>query len=412
MDYRSMVNPTFLTAKSTLLMLAGMGNEDAQKVIAALGTQDELTQTGRNEKQKLLSDADLKELMAGVSMAIKARYEALSRIMRAEGYTALLDIACGYTPRSLYCSKEGIDYAGLDVPVVAEEMQQMAAGLGIGGDHPVYVGGDATNAASLNAAADMLKGKLLISCEGLLGYLSANEFEQLLGGIREVLKKHGGAWVSSDFGVDYESFATTCMSSPDAVELYNAAKHRTMTTSDIYNDGVATWDDEKSEAFISSHGLKVEKLPFYYDDQESDLMEGLPDNWKQALKSRLKSSVLWKMTLDTAAVPEEKIKGAKEVENLKIDYSKENGVLNCEIHGRVDTISAPALLEVFETSYDGISAVKVDAASLEYISSAGLRVLLMAVKKLGPGSVCLVNTTESVKDIFSTTGFDQMVKVE
>ena len=54
MDYRSMVNPTYLTAKSTLFMLAGAGNEDAKRVIAALGTQNELEQNRQKENgQKL-----------------------------------------------------------------------------------------------------------------------------------------------------------------------------------------------------------------------------------------------------------------------------------------------------------------------------------------------------------------------
>ncbi|MBR1496540.1 MAG: STAS domain-containing protein [Oscillospiraceae bacterium] len=89
-----------------------------------------------------------------------------------------------------------------------------------------------------------------------------------------------------------------------------------------------------------------------------------------------------------------------------------NDTLLCVVRGRVDTISAPALLEVFENHCGGIRRVKIDAEKLEYISSAGLRVLLMAVKKLGQGSVTVVNASESVKEIFETTGFDQMVRVE
>ena len=109
-------------------------------------------------------------------------------------------------------------------------------------------------------------------------------------------------------------------------------------------------------------------------------------------------------------VSAEKIKGAKQVDNLKVDFEKKNGLLLCKVTGRIDTISAPALLEVFEKNYDGISEIKVDAKDLEYISSAGLRVLLMAVKKTG--NVSVVNTSEAVKDIFAATGFDQMINVE
>ena len=75
-------------------------------------------------------------------------------------------------------------------------------------------------------------------------------------------------------------------------------------------------------------------------------------------------------------------------------------------------ISAPALLGIFENNYDGTASIMVDAGKLEYISSAGLRVMLMAVKKLGEGSVTVINTSEAVKEIFETTGFDQMITVE
>ena len=106
------------------------------------------------------------------------------------------------------------------------------------------------------------------------------------------------------------------------------------------------------------------------------------------------------------------IEGAKQVENLSIDYTKKDGVLQCRVKGRIDTISAPALLGIFENNYDGTASIMVDAGKLEYISSAGLRVMLMAVKKLGAGSVTVINTSEAVKEIFETTGFDQMITVE
>ena len=65
MDYRSLVNPTYLTAKSTLLMLAGAGNEDAKKMIAALGTQDDVVRNAqKNGSRQIISESELKALMA------------------------------------------------------------------------------------------------------------------------------------------------------------------------------------------------------------------------------------------------------------------------------------------------------------------------------------------------------------
>ena len=409
-----MVNPTYFTAKSTLYMLAGAGNEDAKKVIAALGTQNELVQNRKKENgEKLpMPDSELKALMAGSSLAIEARYEALSRYLQKENCRSLLDIACGYTPRAIYCNRMGIDYVGVDVPVVAEELLGFASKAGLGAVHPAYVGGDATNAASLRVAAELLKGNLLISCEGLTQYLSADEFAQLIGGIREILMQHGGAWLTSDFGVNYEAFATANMNSPDAVELYHEARKQAMSASNIFGDGVAYWEGGRKQTFIEEHGLIVEKLPFWEEDEPLSQLDSMPEAWKENFKRLLKASSQWRMTLDRNYKKSPVIQGAKDIDNLNITYSKFDGTLLCIMNGRVDTISAPALLEVFENNYEGVSEIRIDAKTLEYISSAGLRVLLMAVKKLGKGSVRVFHTSEAVKEIFETTGFDQMITVE
>lgn len=412
MDYRSMVNPTYLTAKSTLLILASAGNEDAKRIIGALGTQDELTSNTRKENKSPLSPQELKALMAGTSVAIEARYASASRYMREEGYENLLDIACGYTPRSIYCAREGIDYVGLDVPVVAEELQAMAVEMGIAKNHPTYMGGDATNAASLKAASDCLNGRVLISCEGLLGYLSEDEFEQFLCGIREILLLHGGAWISSDPGVEYESFASANIDSPEAVRIYNESRRLAMKASNIYNEGVTYRDKGWLQDFIQKHGFRVEKVPFYHGDEDLTLLRSLPEAWAASLKALLNASRLWVMTADPAFTEAQTVEGAKQVENLEIGYSRRDGALLCQVKGRIDTISAPGLLEVFDANYDGITSVRVDAENLQYISSAGLRVLMMAVKKLGRGAVSVVNASEAVKEIFETTGFDQFITVE
>ena len=413
MDYRAMVNPTYLTAKSTLFMLAGAGYEDAKRIIGALGTQDEMRKNAAKDNggKSLLSDKDRKELFAGTTTAIVARYEAVSRFMLKEGYTNLFDIACGYTPRSIYCARAGIDYVGVDVPVVAEELERLAQKIGLSQKHPTYMGVDATNAASLTAAASLLQGAVLISCEGLALYLYAEEFEQLLGGIREVLLQHGGTWITSDMGVDYEAFATTCMSDPDAVKLYRKAKKAAMSSSNVYEDGVTFWDEGRKQAFIEAHGFRVEKVPFYDGDEDLATLRDIPGTWKNALKMKLNESRLWVMTVDEDFKGSQMIEGAKQVENLSIDYTKKGGVLQCRVNGRIDTISAPALLEVFAKNYDGTASIMVDAGELEYISSAGLRVLLMAVKKLGADSVTVCNTSDAVKEIFETTGFDQLITV-
>lgn len=401
MDYRTMVNPTYLTAKSTVFMLAVAGNEDAKRMIAGLGLQETLSK--RDPSDTLMSEADAKALMTGVTVPIEARYAALSRMLTHDGYKNLLDVACGYTPRAIFCKDNGISYAGLDVPVVADELQSFADKEGLG---KVYHGGDATNAASLNAAVDGFEGEVLISCEGLLGYLSISEFEQFLDGVRQILEKHSGAFVTSDLGVKYEPFAKANMSDPDA---YDASRKRTMKQSDIYNDGVGRMDREKVMAFIEARGFKVEKAPFYHGDENLSMLQGIPEAWQEKYLELLKNACVWKMTLDPDYTQKASVSGAEKIENLTVDYKTIGGVLEMTVSGRVDTISAPTILKVFDECGDGISSVKVKAQELEYISSAGLRTMMIMVKKLGQGNVTVEGASDEVNEIFTVTGFDGII---
>ena len=409
MDYRTAVNPTYFTAQATLFMLASAGNVDAQAFIREMGIQNTITEKRKGQASPL-SEADMNALSAGTGLAVEARYAAISRLLGKGGYRNVLDIACGFTPRSLFCHNAGIDYVGMDVPVVAEQLQAFAVKKYPNAKHATYVGGDATNAASLEAAADLMDGELFITSEGLMGYLSRDEQEQFIGGLRAVLSRHGGAWYSTDFGVDYEQFAARNMTSPEAAALYQASKNQTMQQSNIYNGVFVLKTEGEKQAFLEANGLKVEKLPFYHGDENLQILHEILPEKQAAMLDQLGKSTFWKMTLDTSASVRERIAGAKAVDNLRVDYAVAGDTLSCTPVGRIDTISAPVLLEILEQNGAGLKEMKLDAAKLEYISSAGLRVLLMAVKKLGKVSVR--NASEAVKEIFETTGFDQMISVE
>ena len=75
--------------------------------------------------------------------------------------------------------------------------------------------------------------------------------------------------------------------------------------------------------------------------------------------------------------------------------------------GRVDSTNAPDMEKLLRGALDaGVTKVIFDLAQLDYISSAGLRVILMAAKKLrGSGSVVLTGMQEGVRDVFAMSGF-------
>ena len=84
-----------------------------------------------------------------------------------------------------------------------------------------------------------------------------------------------------------------------------------------------------------------------------------------------------------------------------------------EIAGRLDTITAPALEKTINEDIGDTQNLVLDLQGLEYISSAGLRVLLGAQKKMQKiGSMKLVNVREEVMDVFEMTGFADILVIE
>ena len=81
------------------------------------------------------------------------------------------------------------------------------------------------------------------------------------------------------------------------------------------------------------------------------------------------------------------------------------------LRGRLDSITAPELLSVYEKTAAGGTPEKiaVDMSALEYISSAGLRVLLMMIKQTGNGNLTVTGQNETVQNILDQTGIADLV---
>ncbi|MBQ8119771.1 MAG: STAS domain-containing protein [Ruminococcus sp.] len=98
---------------------------------------------------------------------------------------------------------------------------------------------------------------------------------------------------------------------------------------------------------------------------------------------------------------------------MEIRKETNAGTLNIAISGRVDTTTAPALENELKDSYDSCEALVLDFADVEYISSAGLRVLLSAQKVMSKkGGMKLVNVSRDIMEIFEVTGFTDILTIE
>ena len=93
---------------------------------------------------------------------------------------------------------------------------------------------------------------------------------------------------------------------------------------------------------------------------------------------------------------------------------KENGeALRLALEGRLDTNTAPELEAVLKGSLEGIKELTIDMTALEYLSSAGLRVLLGAQKSMNKqGSMKVANANEMILEVFEITGFSEILTLE
>ena len=87
--------------------------------------------------------------------------------------------------------------------------------------------------------------------------------------------------------------------------------------------------------------------------------------------------------------------------------------LNVKVEGRLDTTTAPQLEESLKESFEGVTKLVLDFSALEYLSSAGLRVILAAQKVMNKqGEMVIQHVNETIAEIFEVTGFVDILTIE
>ena len=98
---------------------------------------------------------------------------------------------------------------------------------------------------------------------------------------------------------------------------------------------------------------------------------------------------------------------------LNINKTQKDSTLKLALEGRLDTVTSPELDEVVKEALDGVTELVFDFSELQYISSAGLRVLLSAQKKMAKqGSMKILHVNETIMEIFEVTGFSEILTIE
>ena len=98
---------------------------------------------------------------------------------------------------------------------------------------------------------------------------------------------------------------------------------------------------------------------------------------------------------------------------MTISKTKNGNALTIVLEGRLDTTTAPELEQELKQELKGIETLAFDFSKVDYISSAGLRVLLYAQKAMyGMGSMKVMHANEIVMEVFEVTGFANVLTIE
>lgn len=413
-ELRELVNPVFNTAKACVQLNAAAGDVDAQRLLDALGFPPFGAQMSSRPVPKELHE-QVKKLFPAYTILIETRFQAMNRLIEQMQDRQIVDLPCGYTSRGIRLSREGRAYFGCDLPAVIDAMVPAVQSIIGKSESTSYHAVDATNYESLEAALPDDSRNLLVTTEGLLMYFVQSELEEVFSNLRRLLQKHGGSWVITDrayFLYDKAVVAATLNNDPALTAMYAAATNRAAaTTADVrFNDSVFfDPDDGKVRAFIRRMGFELHEICMadYLPDPIASL-KGTPEV-DSAVRDVFRKMMFWELTVAESAA-KKPVDGSLP---FRVESSLEDGTFEASVQGRMDTITAPELLRQFQSAGGGIQAIRVDVSRMAYVSSAGLRVLMMMYKSLeDKDRFELTGVSDEVREILETTGFDQFLLKE
>ena len=414
-DLMERANPVFNTAKMTLFQLSASGNEYAAAIAEKLGLTYDNAQNSKSTKVS-------PEIAVLSNIILETRYKTMAALAEKSGCPTEVDMPCGYTPRAIEFSKKGIRFVGIDLPAAISEAEPVITSL-IDEDKKELVrfaGADATNYESVEKALEGIDGEICITTEGLMMYFTDSEIGVLCDNIARLLSKHGGCWITADPEVSMQFVLTAQpLFGERFMEIMMKSKAVADDKSDFNVGGQTLVIDVRSDArsamkkammFLAAHGLKAERMPVSENMPEIATLSKIEPQKAQAIKAAMSKCAYWKITLIDSSVEID----TSMIKSATFDAKAvcENGELMIQMFGRVDSMNAPKLLSFWEKTSSGekINAVSIDCTGLEYISSAGLRVILIMHKACTEG-VTISGANNAIKEILSQTGFDSIITI-
>ena len=382
------VNPIYFSAKGCLGLLAETGDSDIVNFYESI------------DKEQLTAFDD-NPIIKGRIISLEVRYHVWNEIAKETDCQTIVDLPCGYLPHSLTAARLNKNYYGFDLPIVTDEISRVAEKF-LSQSEKIFVqyhGVDATNYFSMRDALKDVHGKICIITDGLLGHFNCDDLKIFCENIHRLLMEFGGCWYTTDSHFTALMSKTyAAITGKDENVMTNAtARGRKKVGEFDKNETVftnGTFDERRK--FLEDSGFTVES--FRYPDKINFIpsLKDNPDLMKKVLSS-YKDMEFWQLTADDTNLTEKNFDMP-----FAQEFSVKDNILFVKISGRLDTITAPKLLQQYEEyqAENNFTEIHIDAAELEYISYAGLRVLKIMRESLDDENLFKVeNANDEVEKI-------------
>ncbi len=276
-----------------LQWLANSGNPYAKKILKRINQTNIYGEKNLNDFERL---EKLNSIYQELCYASTVEY------VQKNNYKNIMDIGGGYTPRAIVFAKEGRKYIGAELMAVAVSANEFVTPLA-GKNFAQNISYDEVLVEDREAMlrnADKLNGEICIIENGLMIYLTEDRANEMFKLVKEVLQKHGGCFISTDFVTkDYfKEIAAALYGEDQAQMLYDETKvmYEELFDNEIYDDTFKT--QEEAINFFRAHGLKVTPVPLLTDTSKLYCTKKLTKTQIEKLNQIAAKNYLWVITAE------------------------------------------------------------------------------------------------------------------
>ena len=279
------------SAQVKLQWLAAAGIPEAQKFLKLIDRPVFFNEKNLN---------DFERIQLANSLYQELNYAAAIEYVRQNNYGNVFDLACSLSPRAMILGDEGRK-------VIVGELQTVCL-LGdwcleeFGSKKAIrnveYNAFWLQDKAGMTASADKLKGEVCIIEQGVIIYLADDVRAQMFDNIRDVLKKHGGCLITSDFNQKqyFTDAAAALFGEDQAPTIYAETK---AMYEKVFGDKISDeslQDEQEAMDFLKTHGLVARKVPLFTSTPKLNVYSKLTPAQIQAVNELAAKSYLWVIT--------------------------------------------------------------------------------------------------------------------